>query len=468
MAAVAAAAADTADAGSGRLHRRLSGFGVLLLTLSCLSPVLSIYGVGPDVLKNAGTGAAGLFLVGVAAAVVWALVYAELGSAYPYSGGDYVGVGAILGPWAGFASLTVWAVTTGPATAFQAKVVASYLGAVMPGIAPQAAVFGALLAATVVALLAVRTSTIVTGVFLAIEMLAVLVLIAAGFAHPVRGIGAAIAHPVTLAANGRLLPVAAGALALGAVNAAFATAGGNQAIAFGEELRDPHRRMGPVILLAALVGASSIALPVIAVVIGARDLPAVLRSAAPFSAFVASVDGPRIGRALSAGVALAVFNALIAQTMFSARLFYSMGRDRVFGLRLSRWLSAVHPASGAPRAATLAVGALAAACCAASAHLLLVFSSGLVTYSLALVSLAVLVGRARRLTGRPGYWRAAMYPLAPVLGLALAGVFAVADLMDADAGRPSILLLGAVLVAGLLWHRFVLQRRPGGWRPLAS
>ena len=93
------------------MHRKLASFGVLLLTLSCLSPVLSIYGVGSDVLLHAGTGAAGMFICGIGVAVVWAVVYAELGSAYPYAGGDYVGVGSILGPWAGFASLTIWAVT---------------------------------------------------------------------------------------------------------------------------------------------------------------------------------------------------------------------------------------------------------------------------------------------------------------------------------------------------------------------
>src|SRR5580698_11340641 len=106
-------------AGRGnRLHRKLSSFGVLLLTLSCLSPVLSIYGAGSDVLLHAGTGAAGMFICGIGVAVVYAAVYAELGSAYPYAGGDYVGVGSIVGPWAGFASLTIWAVTAGPATAF--------------------------------------------------------------------------------------------------------------------------------------------------------------------------------------------------------------------------------------------------------------------------------------------------------------------------------------------------------------
>jgi hypothetical protein len=76
---------------------------------------------------------------------------------------------------------------------------------------------------------------------------------------------------------------------------------------------------------------------------------------------------------------------------------------------------------------------------------------------------AVLVGWSRRLTGQPGYWRSMLFPLAPIAGLVLAVVFVVADLHDADAGRPSRLILGAMIAAGLLWHRFVLRRR--GWAP---
>jgi amino acid transporter len=448
-----------------RLHRKLSSFGVLLLTLSCLSPVLSIYAIGSDVLLHAGTGAALVFICGVGVAVVWAVVYAELGSAYPYAGGDYVGVGSILGPWAGFASLTVWAVTQGPSNAILAKTVAIYVRDFAPAASPTIVTFVALGAAIAVALLAVRTSAYVTGIFLGIEMLAVLALIVAGLAHPARRLAAVVLHPVTLGATGSMGPVAIGAMALAAVSAAYATTGGNQAIVFGEELTEPHRHMGRVILLAGLIGAIATALPVVAVVLGAGDLPTILKSPAPFSAFFAATAGSAAGHALSAGVALAVFNALIVGTMFAARLFFSFGRDGIFHRHVNSMLGKVHRATGAPRAATWSVGVLSAACCLLDTHVLVVFMSGLTVYCLGLVSFAVLVGRSRHLTGQPGYWRSLLFPLAPILGLMLAVAFGVADLLDADAGRPSLLLLGAMIAAGLLWHHFVLRRREGGWAP---
>ena len=227
------ATAPAAGEGS-RLHRKLSSFGVLLLTLSCLSPVFSIYGVGSDVLLHAGTGAAAAFICGIGVAIVWAVVYAELGSAYPYAGGDYVGVGSILGAWAGFASLTAWAVTLAPTIAFLAKTITVYVGDLVPAASPSIVTFGALAAALAVALLAVRTSAFVTGIFLAIEMLAVLVLIGVGLWHPARGLVDVVLHPVTLSAAETMGPVPLAAMALAGVSAAFATCGGNQAIAFGD------------------------------------------------------------------------------------------------------------------------------------------------------------------------------------------------------------------------------------------
>lgn len=455
-------------ADSRRLHRKLSPFDTLLLTLSCLSPVFSVYGPGSDVLQHTGTGAAPLFLIGIGAAAIWGMVYAELGSAYPYAGGDYVGVGCILGPAAGFASLALWAVTVLPTSAFLAQMVAVYLAEVVPT-APQLTV--TLLAmglAGSAALLAVRTNAMLTGLFLAVELLAVLALVVAGFWHPSGQFLAVAAHPRIPGAHGGWVPVATGTLMMGAVSAAFATAGGNQAIAFGEELIEPHRNMGRVILIACLTGAVATALPVIATAWSSNGHPDIFRSAAPFSAFVTSLAGPMAGKALSAAVVLAVFNALIAQLLFTARLFFSFARDRIFPSRVSDALARVHPSSGAPRVATIVVVLGAALFCLVSSHGLLVFISGQIVYALLLVSIAVLVGRIRGQTGAQGFWRSPCYPLMPALGIALALAFGAAQWSDTDAGRPSLLILGALLVAALAWYRVVLKRRPGDWAPRVS
>ena len=164
---------------AGRLRRELSWFGVLMLTLSSLSPVFSIYGSGAQALQMAGTGTPWVFLFGLLAAVVFGAVYAELGSAYPFAGGDYIGVGKVLGEWAGAVLMAMWLVTQGPQFAFMAQTIATMLVDIVPEI-PWDLACGLILAAAVgVALLAVHASAWVTGVFLALEMVAVIVLLAA-------------------------------------------------------------------------------------------------------------------------------------------------------------------------------------------------------------------------------------------------------------------------------------------------
>ena len=447
------------------LHRQLSPFGVWLLALSCLSPVFSVYGVGGDVLVHAGTGTVLLFLLGLGAALLWGFVYAELGSAFPYAGGDYVGVGRTLGGWAGAATLAIWLATMGPTIAFECQIAATYAGELAHGLPPVLVTFGLLVAATLVALLGVRTSTMVTGIFLSVEMAAVITLIACGFWHPQRGPEILMAAPRALSGE-VMVPVAFGILMSALVNTAYGTVGGNQAIYFGEELRDPHRQMGRVIIAAALTGGFATALPVIAVTVGAHDLPAVLASSAPFATFVSQAIGPWAAQALSAGVVLAIFNAIIATVMMGARLLFSVARDGVLPAAVNRLLSSVASASGVPRAATLVTAILSAVCCLLASHVLLAFVSGLIVYNWGLVCLAVLIGHRKGLTGGPGHWRAPLYPLAPLVGLLMAVGFALANLADATAGRPSLIILGLVIAAAITWYHLVLKKR--GWQPSIS
>jgi amino acid transporter len=445
------------------LRRELSAFAVLMLTLSCLSPIQSIYGVGSDVLQHAGTGAALLFLLALLPAMAWALVYAEIASAFPYAGGDYVAVGTILGPWAGFSTLTVWMVTGFPLTALAAKFNAIYLVEVFPGLPLSATTYAVLLASILLALPKVRTSAFITGIFLAIEMLGVVALIASGLWHPTRDLAAVLREPLVTDGTGNLVQVSLGALALGAVGAAYATMGGNQAITFGEEMHEPHQKMGRVILAAASIGGVATALPIVCVVLGAHDLSTVLQSSAPISAYFTAKAGPVASRVMSGCVALAIFNATIASNMFYGRIAYSLGRDETLPRRASSWLGTIHSKSGVPRNATIGIGVVSAACCVFSTHALVTFGTGLTTFAIGLISCAVLVGRLKGLTGQHRHWRSPLFPLAPLMGFGLTIAFLVAALQDKDVGRPSVLLLTSCIAVALLWYRFALK--PRSWHP---
>jgi amino acid transporter len=447
------------------LRRDLSSFEVCLLTLSNASPLFNIYIVGGDVLHQVGTASVAAFLIGVAATVVWVIVYAELASAYPYAGGDYVAVGSILGSWAGFASLAIGLTALAPAIALEGKFIAQYVADFTSLLAPNVIAIGTVVVAMSIAMLATRTSAIVTGVCLLIEMLTVVLLTARGIGHPVRSFGSVLMHPMSPDSAGGLSAVPGAAMALGCVTAIYATLGGNGAIYFGEELKDPHRNMGRVVWLSGLIGAVAIAVPVIAVVLSADDLVTVLHSATPFNAFLLSFASPTVSRAVGACVALAMFNAMIAAIMVSARLLLSIGRDEIFPTFVSRLLVSLHQGSGAPRAATLVVCAMSAAFCLAPEHWLVVFVQAPTAYTFLLVCIAVITGRLHGKTGQPGYWRSPVFPLIPVLGLGLALSFWVVDFLDSKAGRPSILIVTTLVGSAILWYYFVLRRRSGGWRP---
>ena len=81
--------------------RSLSGFGVIVLTLSVLSPGVSIFVSGASLLQQAGTGVVIAFLIGALVCYCQTGLIAELGAAYPTAGYDYAAIGHALGDWAG-------------------------------------------------------------------------------------------------------------------------------------------------------------------------------------------------------------------------------------------------------------------------------------------------------------------------------------------------------------------------------
>ncbi len=442
------------------LKRQLSWVSVLLLTLSALSPVVSVYGYGGGVVKLAGTGTPALFLFAMVPVLIWGAVYAELGSAYPFAGGDYVGVGRVLGPWAGAALMAMWLVVQGPNNAFTAVSMTSYLNELVPAIPVKLAPILVTVAAIGIALLALRASAWITGIFLFIELLAVLTLFLIGMLSPVHHTEILLARPMVVSGSG-LLPAHWGDYLIGGTVAISAAIGGNQAIYFGDELHDPHRTMGRAVLWAALIGGLAIALPVASLFLGAHDLGKVLASDVPFTEAVRQGWGPAAARAIDGAVALAMFNALIVMVMGYGRQLFQMGRDRYFFAPVNRFLAHVDPRHGAPRRATLASGVISLVSLLLPYKILLILLGASTMIPLGLVSLAVWVGRLRGKTGQPGYWRSVAFPLVPLAGFVLTVILGLSAYADRDAGRPSILVLLAVSTIAAIWRHHWVKRQQG-------
>jgi hypothetical protein len=72
-------------------------------------------------------------------------------------------------------------------------------------------------------------------------------------------------------------------------------------------------------------------------------------------------------------------------------------------------------------------------------------------------------GRRSGRTGKHGY-RMPLYPLVPVIGIFVIIGEVVAQWLDTDIGRPSLFIWLGTFLLSYLYYRFVLMRRPGGWR----
>ena len=451
-----------ADETGGRepaLQKVLSPVGVFLLTFSALSPVVSFYIGGDAVLHLAGSGAAVAFLVGGVASAILALLYAEIGAAFPRAGGTYPSLAALLGQMTSFPYVVLTGALSFASLAFTALGLGDYVRVLAPSIPLFPVAAGAILLAAGIAVLNIRFGALVTGIFLGVEIIALLILIGVAVLHPVRGFAEVMLHPVMLT-HGALTPTPFSVLALAGVSGLWATAGANWALYFAEEMHEAQRRIGRVIAWTGALAALSIAAPMVLMVMGADDLKAVLASETPIAAFLRRSGGPVLSGAISIGVVAAIFNALTANIMAYGRLFYSTGRDGMWLAPINRFLAGLHPRFNSPIAATVLVATVSIAAMLLGEKALLILISGNVA-DYVLVSLAIFVGRRRHSTGK--FYAAPLHPLIPLFGFGVTAAAMAADWLDPDAGRPSVILLTGLFLAAMAYFHFRLRETSARW-----
>jgi amino acid transporter len=435
--------------------------GALFLALSAATPASSVFVIVPDVVSEAGSGALISMAAAALIAVCVAQAYAELGSAFPLAGGEYAMTARTLGPLTGFVVLGLNLANSLLAAAVLALGIGEYLGPAGSGLNPVAIALAAVACATLLGVLNIRTNAFVTGAFVAVELVTLLVLAALGFGHVQRGLPELIGHPLAIA-GGSLSPAPAASIGLAIAVAIFAYDGYGAAVYFGEELHEAPRHIGRAIVWALAITVLAEIIPLTGVLMGAPDLKALLGSAAPFPDFIRTVGGPTLERVLSLGVALAIFNAVIATVLLTSRQFYSMGRDATWPAAVNALFVRLHRKFHSPWAATLVSGALACGLCFIDLKLLLIATGTGTAIIYAVMCLATLAGRR---TGRSshGHHKMPLYPWLPLLTLAaLAGVI-WADLIDPDEGRPGLMIAAAVALAFGAYYLAVLKKR--GWFP---
>jgi len=435
--------------------------GCLLITLSSVTPASSIFVIVPGVVAQAGTGALLSFIGAGFVSLLIAYVYAELASAFPLTGGEYAIVGRTLGPLAGFIILGVNMIVLLLNITVVALGLASYINAVLPGTGVITDGLACVMFTTLCALLNVRTNALITGAFLALELLALVVVTLLGALHPARPFLHMFTHPVFLDAAGHIAPASFGVIGLATSVSIFAFYGYGNAVYLGEETHDAPRHIARAVLWALVISVVSQALPLAAALWGAPDLAGMFGSENMFVEFVRARGGTTLGNIINVSVALAIINADIAVVVLVSRMLFSSGRDRVWAAPINRFLTQVSPRFGSPWAATLVTGALACLLCFVDLNLLLVVTGTTIVVVYGALCMAVIAGRRTGTTSH-AFYRMPFYPWPPVIALLMLVYVIYTNYLDPKVGRPSLLAAALIILAAAAYYKFVLARR-GPW-----
>lgn len=441
------------------LNRVLGALGTLMIVLSAVTPASSVFIIVPGVIALAGSGSFLSFIVAAVIGLFMALVYAELSSAYPTTGGEYTMIGRTLGPFWGFLTLFMNFITLILIIAVIALGVGTYLGVLIPNLSPQWVGVVSIILSSVVAILRIKLNAIVTGIFLAIELLALLVLTVLGFANMERPLSSLFTMPQIFdAASNALVPAPASLIMAATAVALFAYNGYGAAAFFGEETHDAKRNIGKVVLWALVITVAAELIPLTAVLLGAPDLAGLVNAPQKIEYFLEARGGHALTVVISLAIAVAIFNAVIAIVLQAARLLFSSGRDGTWPAPVSSAVAAVHKTYASPWIATIVVAVFSAGACFIDLNLLFVVTGTSLVVLYVLLCAAVIVGRSNGTT-KGGHYRMPLFPVPAVVALLALVYIAYQNFLDTAFGRPSLIATGLMLVAGAAYYAVFLARR---------
>src|SRR5206468_11501688 len=175
-----------------KFTRSLGGLGVIILTLSVLSPGVSVLVSGGSILTGAGTGTVMAFLLGALVCYCQTSMIAELGAAYPTAGYDFAAIGHGVGDWAGATTYIANIASIPLFLSTSAVGIAIYLQPFGIPLTANGITFLVVAIITGLALLNIRSSELLTGIFMLIEGTALLVISGLGAVHVQPHAGSAI------------------------------------------------------------------------------------------------------------------------------------------------------------------------------------------------------------------------------------------------------------------------------------
>jgi APA family basic amino acid/polyamine antiporter len=335
-----------------------------------------------------------------------ALVCAELSSVFPETGGLYVFMRDTFSPLAGFlwGWAMFWSMHSGIIAAI-AVVFARYAAFFVPvgdgGI--RAIAVAVILLLTALNYVGVRAGSRVQTALTSAKLVAIVVMVAAGFAIATTG------HPATVAAAAPEPVASLREFLLALIAGLFAYGGWHMVTYTAGETKLPARTI-PFALVSgvAIVTAAYVALNLVYL----RVLPLdAVRSSTRIAADAADALLGRGGSAVMAAlVMMSSFGALTGIVLTGPRVYYSMAQDRL----APGWLGYVHPTYRTPSHAIVAQGIWASVLAATGAYRQ-IFTRVVYTEWLFFALMAASLFMLRR---RPDYrppYRAWGYPVVPAV-----------------------------------------------------
>ncbi len=410
-----------------------------------------VYQMAPDVAKGAGStwGVLALWTLGGLLSLCGALGYAELATAYPQQGGDYVYLTKAYGPWAGF--LFGWAQLTvvRPADiAVMAFAFAMYGRAIYdplaayPQISHRVLAGAAVIVLTAINIAGVRQGKWTQNILTTAKALGLLAIVAI-----------ALVGPGKAETNVEFEPLPR---SLALIFVLFVYGGWNEMAYVAAEVRDPRRNIVRA-LVVGTVAVLTLYLLVNGAFIYSLGYNGLATSDAVASESVSTVF-PTIGaRLISALVCISALGAVNGLIFTGARISYAVGADhRLFRL-LGRW----HPTTGTPIPALAAQGAIAVTLILLFGdHIAAIIYMAAAVYTFYLAtSLAVIVLRYKEpQVERP--YRVTGYPFTPLIFSAACLLLIYSSIDYALDFHPrSLIVMLTTLALGLFIYRFSRNRR---------
>jgi amino acid transporter len=354
----------------------------------------------------------GAWALGAVLALVGALCYAELATAFPSAGGDYHFLSRAYGKDVSFffAWARIGVITTG-SIALLAYVFGDYMARVLP-LGPHASTLyavGAVAILTATNIAGLKQSARAQNLMAGLLVLGMLIVVAAGFMAPPPEVPAVIPAPE---------PVSAPALA------AFGTAllfvlftygGWNEAAYISAEVRGGARAIVRVLVLALalITGVYLLFVTALLAGLGFDGLKASKAVAADVAARSFGAAGERLIGAIAALAALTSMNATM---IVSARTNYSLGADWPLFAFMNRW----NGERGAPVQAFVVTGVLSLALVLVASmsqggvKFMVEFTAPVFWFFFLLTGVGLFVLRARQPHAtRP--FRVPLYPVLPIV-----------------------------------------------------